>query len=81
MWVPVLASNDASMVVKKKDASSFRDVELAALMQEYRASIGWKTRANNATSVQESLSPAWILYDRYGRPWIYVFRSDYWHKR
>ena len=49
------------MVVKKRDASPFRDVELAALIQEYRTLKGWKTRVNIATSVQKSLSPAWIL--------------------
>ena len=49
------------MVVKKRDASSFLDAELAALIQEYRTLIGWKTRANSATAVKESLSPGWIL--------------------
>ena len=32
------------MVVKKQYGSSFRDVELDAAIQEYRAFMGWKTQ-------------------------------------
>ena len=43
----VLASIITSMVVEKRDPSSFRDVEIAAEPQVYRACMeggGWKTR-------------------------------------
>ena len=42
--IAVLASRDASMVVKKKYSSTFRDDELAAAKQHYRAYMGWKMR-------------------------------------
>ena len=40
----LLASIVASTVVKKRDASSFRDAELTAVYQVYRPCVGWKTR-------------------------------------
>ena len=58
----VLTSRVDSVVVEKKNGSSFRDVELTAVYRVYRACIcGGKCEANHAKSVQESLSGAWIL--------------------
>ena len=59
----VLASIIISMVVEKRDSSSFRDVEIAVVKQVYRACMGWGgggRETNNQKSVQESLSPAWL---------------------
>ena len=60
-----------SMVVEKKNVSSFRDGELAALPQRYRACMGWRgggRETNDAKSVQESLSAAWLdSQDGHGR--------------
>ena len=57
----LLASIVASTVVKKRDASSLRDVELTAVYQVYRPCVGWKTRNDHAKSVQESVSATRIF--------------------
>ena len=59
----VLASRITSIVVGKRDDSSLRDVEIIVPSQVYRACMGWgggKRETNNAKSVQESLSAAWL---------------------
>ena len=61
----VLASIRTSIVVEKIYASSFRDMELAAVSEEYRACMGWggggarKTKQRPYRS--HSLLPGWIL--------------------
>ena len=55
----MLTSRADSLVVRKPNVSSFRDVELASVYRVYRACIwGGKCEANHAKSVQESLSAA-----------------------
>ena len=58
----VLASINTSMIIEKRDVPSFRGVKLAAVVQVYRACMGWggKRDTNHAKSVQESLSAAWL---------------------
>ena len=66
----VLASIKTSMIVEKRDASSFQDVNLAVVPQIYRACMGGggKRETNPAKTVQESLSAAWLdSQDGHGR--------------
>ena len=60
----VLASNITSMIVEKRDFSSFRDVEIA-VPQVYRACMGWGGGdARQTTQIRyrsHSLLPGWIL--------------------
>ena len=69
------------MVVKKRDVSSFRDVELAAVFQEYRTFMGWKTQDTTrkvGTGVTHCLLLG--LSQWAWETWTYLLRSDYWHK-
>ena len=71
----VLASIEASIVVDKRDAFSFRDAELASALQVYRALTGWKTQDETRKGVQESLSAAWILNIGMGGVGAHVVKS------
>ena len=42
------------MVVIERDASSFRDVELAAAIHVYRAFVGWKSETDHVASKYRS---------------------------
>ena len=69
----VLASITDSMVVDKRDVSSFRDVEIAAVPHGYRACMAWGGgggggETNNAKSAHKSLFAAWLnTQDLHGR--------------
>ena len=66
------------MVVKKRDVSSFRDVELAAAIQEYRAFMGWKTQDTTrkvGTGVAHCLRLGFLQWA--SETWMYLLRLDY----
>ena len=76
-----LASREASMVVKKRDVSSFRDLELAAFIQEYRTLMGRKTQDTTrkvGTGVTHCLLLGLLQWA--WETWVYLL-SDFWHNK
>ena len=62
----VLASRSISMVVEKRNVSSFRGVELAAAHQTHRACMGWREgggarQKTHSWYRSHSLLHGWIL--------------------
>ena len=66
------------MVVKKRDVSSLRDGEVAAVIQEYRAFVGWKTQDTTrkvGTGVTHCLLLGLLQWA--WETWMYLLRLDY----
>ena len=79
----VLASIKINMVVKKRDASSFHDVKLAAVLQVKCACKGWGgKRETNRLKIVTGVTLCGLAgFLRWAwETWVYVFRSDYSHR-